>query len=140
VFFGGAAVLQAELLGAVEGLPPELAPIDAVRIAVESASRLMHGRREPARERQRIVARHADLQERELIKRATLTAALARALNKRGASEPAASLAAEMGLTVFTWHSAVGSTIRSVATSSRSFVRDSLNSKPSLPAALARRA
>ncbi len=45
--------------------------------------------------------RHPDLQERELIKRATLTAVLARALHDRGVPEPAASLAADMGLAVF---------------------------------------
>jgi len=44
---------------------------------------------------------HADLQERELIKRATLTAALAQALQQRGAPELAASLAADMGMAVF---------------------------------------
>jgi hypothetical protein len=64
-------------------------------------SSLMHGRRNLARERHRVVAAHADLQERELIKRATLTAALAQALHQRGVSEPAASLAADMGMGVF---------------------------------------
>jgi AcrR family transcriptional regulator len=101
VFFGGAATLQDELIRAVDGLPPELPAIEAVRVGVEAASMLMHGRRALARERQRIVAAHTDLQERELIKRATLTAALARALQKRGVSEPAASLAADMGMAVF---------------------------------------
>ncbi|MDB5040593.1 MAG: putative TetR-family transcriptional regulator, partial [Candidatus Eremiobacteraeota bacterium] len=38
---------------------------------------------------------------RSSIKRATLTTALARALQQRGVPEPAASLAAEMGLAVF---------------------------------------
>jgi hypothetical protein len=41
------------------------------------------------------------LQERELIKRATLTAALARGLQRRGVSEPEASIAADMGMAVF---------------------------------------
>jgi hypothetical protein len=61
----------------------------------------MHGRRAFSRERQRIVAAHADLQERELIKRATLTAALAQGLQHRGVSEAAAALAADMGIGVF---------------------------------------
>ena len=101
VLFGGTTVLQDELVRAIDGLPPALPPIEAVRIAVEAASSLMHGRRALARERQRIVAAHADLQERGLIKRATLTAALAKALQQRGVPEPAASLAADMGMTVF---------------------------------------
>ncbi len=101
VLFGGAAVLQNELLRALDGLAPGLPAIEAVRVAVEAASTLMHGRRELARERSRIVAEHSDLQERELIKRANLTAALARALQDRGVPEPAASLAADMGIAVF---------------------------------------
>jgi AcrR family transcriptional regulator len=101
VLFGGSAALQDELLRSVEGVPPELPTIEAVRIAVEAISSLLHGRRGLARERQRIVAAHADLQERELIKRAALTAALAQALQRRGVPEPAASLAADMGMAVF---------------------------------------
>jgi AcrR family transcriptional regulator len=101
VFFGGAAALQEELLRALDGAPPAFSAIEAVRIAVEAMSKLMHGRRALSRERQRIVAAHADLRERELIKRATLTAALAGALQRRGVREPAASLAADMGMAVF---------------------------------------
>ena len=101
VLFGGAAILQDEVMRALDGSPPDLPTIEAVRIAVEAASCLMRGRREFARERQRIVAAHADLQERELIKRATLTAALAHALQRRGVVEPTASLAADMGMAVF---------------------------------------
>jgi AcrR family transcriptional regulator len=101
VLFGGSTALRDELLRALGELPPALPTIEAVRIAVEAMSALMHGRRALARERQRIVTAHADLQERELIKRATLTAALAQALQQRGVPEPAASLAADMGMTVF---------------------------------------
>jgi AcrR family transcriptional regulator len=101
VLFGGAAALQDEIVRALDGLPPALPTIEAVRIAVESASSLMHGRRALARERQRIVAAHADLQERDLIKRAKLSAALAQALRQRGVPEPSASLAADIGIAVF---------------------------------------
>ena len=101
VLFGGSAVLHDGLLRALDALPPALPAIQAVQVAVEAVSRLMHGRRALARERYRIVAAHADLQERELIKRATLTAALALALKQRGVPEPAASLAADMGIAVF---------------------------------------
>jgi hypothetical protein len=41
------------------------------------------------------------LQERELIKLASLAAALAEALRRRGVHEPAASLTAEAGIAVF---------------------------------------
>jgi AcrR family transcriptional regulator len=101
VLFGGAQVLQEEVLRALAELPPDLPTIEAVRIAVEAISAMMHGRRDLARERQRIVVAHADLLERELIKRATLTTALAQALQQRGVAEPTASLAADMGMAVF---------------------------------------
>jgi AcrR family transcriptional regulator len=101
VLFGGSTALQDELLRALGEQPPALPAIEAVQIAVEAMSKFMHGRRPLARERQRIVAAHADLQERELIKRATLTAALAQGLQQRGVPESTASLAADMGMTVF---------------------------------------
>ncbi len=101
VLFGGAVVLQDEVMRALDAVPPALPTIEAVRIAVEAASRLMHGRRDLARERRQVVAAHADLRERELIKRATLTSALAAGLQRRGVAEPAASLAADMGMAVF---------------------------------------
>jgi AcrR family transcriptional regulator len=101
VLFGGAGALQDELLRALHEAPAALPTIEAVRIAVEALSTQLHGRRALARERQRIVAANADLQERELIKRAMLTASLAQALQQRGVPEPAASLAADMGITVF---------------------------------------
>jgi len=101
VLFGGAAVLQDELVRALRGVPPDVPAIEAVRVAVEAIAQFMHGRRALARERERVVAAHADLQERGLIKRASLTAALATALEQRGVTEPVARLAADMGITVF---------------------------------------
>jgi len=56
---------------------------------------------EAALERQAVIAANAELQERELIKLASLTSALAAALRQRGVTEPAASLAAEAGIAVF---------------------------------------
>src|SRR5271165_2768337 len=48
-----------------------------------------------------LIAANAELQERELIKLASLASALAGALRDRGVSEPAASLTAEAGVAVF---------------------------------------
>jgi hypothetical protein len=53
------------------------------------------------RARYALVTKHAEIQERELIKLATLAMAVAKALHARGISEPAASLAAEAGIAVF---------------------------------------
>jgi AcrR family transcriptional regulator len=101
VFFGASGLLLEEMLGAFDAMPPSLPALEAVRIAVEAAAGLMHGRRALARERQTIVEAHRDLQERGLIKRATLTAALADALRKRGVGEYEAGLSADIGMAVF---------------------------------------
>ena len=101
VLFGGASVLRDALLRALVEVPPGLPAIDVVRIGIEAIASVMHGRRSLARERQQIVVAHADLQERELIKRATLTATLAEGLQARRVPEPSASIAADMGMAVF---------------------------------------
>ncbi len=58
-------------------------------------------RREHSRRRQAVIAANVELQERELIKLASLAGALADTLRSRGVEDPAASLAAEAGIAVF---------------------------------------
>ena len=101
VLFWGAATLQERLVSAVASAPDSAAPIDAIAGAIEVAGVLLQERREPARQRQTIIAANTELQERELIKLASLASALAGALRRRGVSEPAASLTAEAGIAVF---------------------------------------
>jgi hypothetical protein len=48
-----------------------------------------------------MITANAELQERELIKLASLASAIAEALRERGVTDPAASLAAEAGIAVF---------------------------------------
>lgn len=50
---------------------------------------------------QSVIAANAELQERELIKLASIASALADALRRRGVTDPAASLTAEAGVAVF---------------------------------------
>jgi hypothetical protein len=57
--------------------------------------------REFARRRQAVILANPELQERELIKLASLTAALADALRRRDIRDPAARLAGETGMAVF---------------------------------------
>jgi AcrR family transcriptional regulator len=101
VLFWGAAELQDRLVNAVVSAPESAAPIDAIAAALAAAAELFQGRREGSRQRQAIITANAELRERELIKLATLAAALAGALRSRGTGEPAASLAAEAGIGVF---------------------------------------
>jgi AcrR family transcriptional regulator len=101
VLFYGASALQELLVSNVASAPDSTAPIDAVAAALEVAGGFLQQRRDFARKRQAIIDANTELQERELIKLATLGAAMAKVLRSRGVSEPAASLAAEAGIAVF---------------------------------------
>ena len=101
VLFAGAGSLQDLLVSTLASTPDSAAPIDAITAALEAAGALLQERREYARQRQTVIAANAELQERELIKLASLASALAGTLRRRGVTDPAASLAAEAGIAVF---------------------------------------
>jgi AcrR family transcriptional regulator len=101
VLFWGSGLLQDLMVHAVADAPDSAAPIDAVAVAAEAAGAMMEERREAVRQRQAIIAANPELQERELIKLASLSSAIAGALRQRGVGEPAASLTAEAGIAVF---------------------------------------
>ena len=101
VLFGGAGALQEVFVTTLLAAPAATAPIDAVAAAVGAAATAMGENRGMARQRQRVIEANATLQERELIKLATLGAAIAAALRTRGVADLAASLAAEAGIAVF---------------------------------------
>jgi AcrR family transcriptional regulator len=101
VLFGGSSALQEQMVSAVAGAPDSAPPIEAVAAGLEAAGALLQARRPRARQRQAVINANAELQERELIKLATLAAALADALRGRGVAAPAATLTAEAGIAVF---------------------------------------
>ncbi len=101
VLFAGAGTLQELLVSTVAGAPDSAAPIDAAAAALQAAGALLQERRGYSRQRQAVIAANAGLQERELIKLASLASALAGALRRRGVTDPAASLTAEAGIAVF---------------------------------------
>ncbi|MEU6652793.1 TetR family transcriptional regulator [Streptomyces sp. NPDC046900] len=101
VLFAGAASLEALFVSTVSGAPESAAPLDAVAQALEVVAGAFQERHAYARERQKAIIANAELRERELIKLASLSAALADALRLRGVAEPAASLTAEAGVAVF---------------------------------------
>jgi AcrR family transcriptional regulator len=101
VLFAGAGQLQDFLVSTLASTPDSAAPIDAVAAALEAAGALLQERRDYAGQRQAVIAANAELQERELIKLASLASALAGTLRQRGVRDPAASLAAEAGIAVF---------------------------------------
>ncbi len=101
VLFGGADALRDLLTGAVAGAPASAGPIDAVGDALVKAGEALAERPEQARRRQAVIVANPELRERELIKLATLAAAMAGALRQRGVGEPAATLSAEAGTAAF---------------------------------------
>jgi AcrR family transcriptional regulator len=101
VLFAGSASLQELLVSTLASTPDSAAPIDAIATALAAAGDLIGQRRDYSRARQAVISANADLQERELIKLASLAAALAHTLRLRGVADPAASLTAEAGIAVF---------------------------------------
>lgn len=100
VLFSGGDALRQQLVSALDDAPSSLSPIDSVGAAIEAAAGLFEQRKEFARKRQAVIAENAELQEREHVKLASLASALAEGLRRRGVRDAAASLAAEMGITV----------------------------------------
>ncbi len=101
VLFVGSGELQELFVNAVAEAPRPAAPIEAMAAGLEAVSAVFAGRREHSRKRQSVIVANAELRERELIKLASMSAALADALRRRGVAEPAASLTAEAGVAVF---------------------------------------
>ena len=97
---------QDELLdlfvSAVTGAPADASPLEAVAAALKAVAADFEPRREWSRKRRgRVIQANPALQERELIKLARMSTAVASALRERGVSEPSASLAAQSGIAVF---------------------------------------
>ncbi|MGW4565993.1 TetR/AcrR family transcriptional regulator [Streptomyces sp. NPDC004561] len=101
VLFAGSGELEQLLVRAVADAPESAAPIDALAAGLDAVCELFADRREFARKRHAVIAATAELRERELIKLASMAAALADTLRRRGIAEPAASLTAEAGVAVF---------------------------------------
>lgn len=101
VLFGGSKALQELLANRVAAAPSTASPLEAVALALEAAESFFADRREHARTRQRILDANGELLEREVMKLASLSAALANVLRSRGILDPAAGLTADAGIAIF---------------------------------------
>ena len=98
VLFGGQDLLRQAFTDAVKTAPPSATTIDCLAAALEAtAVAFTPERHDLAPRRQAVIAANSELQERELLKRARLSAAMADALRARGTDETTARLAAEVG-------------------------------------------
>jgi AcrR family transcriptional regulator len=100
VLFAGSEELQELMVDALLAAPRAMGPMDAIAVALVSAADFFAGRAH-SRRRQAVIAATPELQERELIKMASLVAAFTEALRQRGVEPGTASLAAETGIAVF---------------------------------------
>jgi AcrR family transcriptional regulator len=102
VLFLGEDVLSRLMADAIADAPESATPMAAIAAALEAAATAFPSeRRDIALQRQTVIASNSNLQERESLKRATLTAAMAEALRHRGVAEPTATLAGEVGSLAF---------------------------------------
>jgi AcrR family transcriptional regulator len=101
VLFFGQDELRETFVSAVATAPDDAAPLEAVAAAVHVVAIDFEPRRPWSQMRQGVINTNPGLQERELIKLAGLSSAIAATLRERGVTEPAASLAADSGISVF---------------------------------------
>lgn len=102
VMFASADALQASVLAALADADADLGPLDAVVQAFMQAAAGMEDYPVLARARQVIIDSSPDLRERDLLKMAEMTAAVADALAARGVPRRDAILVAQVATTVFT--------------------------------------
>lgn len=100
VLFGGGRDLEKGIVDAIAAAPADISPLEAVVGALEAIAAEFPPRRD-YRARQRLIAAHPELRERELIKLASLTSAITGALHKRGVADATASLTAEAAIAIF---------------------------------------
>jgi AcrR family transcriptional regulator len=101
VLFSGGDAFQQLFVDSLADVPASAAPLEAIGSVLETVGAAFHDRRDFARRRQLVITANAELQERELVKLASVAAALADGLRERGVAEPGASIAAEAGMAVF---------------------------------------
>lgn len=103
VLFAGSNEFQAGVLAAIEGAPAGLSPLEAAETGMEAAAEFLQSRPDVdfPRRRAAAIAANRSLQERELLKLATVATESARALERRGASATEAAVAAEVAMAAF---------------------------------------
>lgn len=101
VLFDAAAELEEKSLAALEAAPATASTLKVVAAALDAVADAIGHDRELVRTRHVVIMANADLRERELIKLAHMSAAVADGLRRRGVGDAEASLAAETGLAVY---------------------------------------
>ncbi|GIF18682.1 AcrR family transcriptional regulator [Actinoplanes tereljensis] len=100
VLFAGSERLRDGMLAALEAAPATATPMEAVAAALDASTVFLGRDHEHSRLRMSVIFANAELLERELIKMASIAAAMAEGLRRRGVPARDASLAAETGTVV----------------------------------------
>lgn len=101
VLFRGTNELTERWIGGIQAAPAASGPMAAVSAGLDDVAALFQDRHAFASMRSEIIAANPELQERELIKLQTTAAEIAAALRRRGVPDDPATLAAQVGVTVF---------------------------------------
>jgi AcrR family transcriptional regulator len=102
VLFGGQDILAGLFADSIRAAAPSATTVECLAAALESVTVVFTPERhDVAPQRRAAIAANSELQERELLKRARLAAAIADALRARRADDTTAQLAAEMGVLAF---------------------------------------
>lgn len=132
VLFGGAAALREFLVARVESAAPRASAFDVVTDAyAAAAAEIFEARRDLSRQRQAIIDRNVELQERELVKLEDLAAAIADALARRGVEPARARLVSRAGSAIFVhafteWVATTRGTLADVIAASAEVLREAM--------------
>jgi len=101
VLFADSENLEREMVAAVATAPAGASPRAALDAALDRAATILSGRADFARRRHAVISGNGALRERETMKMARLSDALATALHDRGVPEPLATMSAHAGVAAF---------------------------------------
>ena len=100
--FSGQEQLQTYLVEQISAAPDAQHPLGVIAQSLQDvANAVFEPRRSHSQRRQAVIDSVEGLRERELLKLTAFSGAIAEGLRKRGMAEPAASLTAESGITIF---------------------------------------
>ena len=101
VLFWGQAALREAHARAIAQAPPDRSPMELAQSALCAAADIMEDRYELIRMRHAVIRANVELQERELLKRSQLSAAMAGCLRDRGVDPATAEVTAAAALATF---------------------------------------
>ena len=99
VLFADGDSFTAAIVDPVKAAPPSASTLEAVKAGIEAAGSVFPAL-DLVRRRRTLLLANPELQERELVKLASLATTLSEALRRRGVADAAADLAAETGIAV----------------------------------------